>query len=56
MPTATRGGSGAGTSTSYIAWGGYPDSFDSVTWNGSSWTEITAMTVNRRMFQESGGE
>ena len=54
LPTAVKGGSGAGTQTSYIAWGGYPATTDSVVWNGSSWTEITAMTVNRRMFQESG--
>ena len=54
MPATARGGSGAGTQTSYIAWGGYPDSTVSQVWNGASWSTVSAMTVNRRMFQESG--
>jgi len=37
----------AGSSTAAIAFGGSPDTTDTETWNGSSWTEITAMNTAR---------
>jgi len=46
-PEARGYAAGGGTQTSALECGGYPDKTSADTWNGSSWTEITALNSGK---------